>query len=183
MICYDLPTSVEIAGTPYEIRSDYRAALDICAALSDPELDGQDKARVALEIFYPDLGSIPPEHYQEAIDKCLWFLNCGQDGGGQKGPALVSWEQDFPYIAPAVNRVLGQETRSLEYFHWWSWLGAYMEIGGDCAFAQIVSIRDKKARGKKLEKHEQEYYKRNRHLVDIKRKYTQADDDLLSKWI
>lgn len=183
MINYDLPTSVEIAGTPYEIRSDYRAALDICAALSDQELDGQDKARVALEIFYPDLADIPPEHYQEAIDKCLWFLNGGQEESGQKGPVLVSWEQDFSLIAPAVNRVAGQEIRSIPYLHFWSFLGYYMEIGGECAFAQIVSIRDKKARGKKLEKHEHEYYKRNRHLVDIKRKYTHADDELLKQWI
>ena len=37
-----LPTSVDIDGTEYEIRSDYRAALDICMAMSDAELDEQD---------------------------------------------------------------------------------------------------------------------------------------------
>ena len=48
---YALPTSLEVRGTEYEIRSDYRAALDICAALSDPELDNQEKALAALIIL------------------------------------------------------------------------------------------------------------------------------------
>lgn len=183
MINYSLPTSVEIAGTSYEIESDYRAVLDIFTALSDPELDEQGKAQVLLEIFYKDYSAIQPEHVQEAIDKCMWFINCGQEDAGKKAPKLVDWEQDFQFIAPAVNRVMGKEIRELEYLHWWSLIGAYMEIGGDCAFAQIVSIRDKLARHKKLEKHETEWLNRNRHLVDFKRKYTQADNEILNQWI
>ena len=77
-----LPTRVEVGGAEYVIRSDYRAALDICAALSDPELDGQERAVAALIIFYPDLSAMPPEHYQEAIDQCLRFIN----GGGEDAP-------------------------------------------------------------------------------------------------
>ena len=33
-----LPTSVNVSGKEYNIRSDYRAILDICTALNDPEL-------------------------------------------------------------------------------------------------------------------------------------------------
>ena len=33
---YDLPTSLEVSGEIYEIRSDYRYALDILIALNDP---------------------------------------------------------------------------------------------------------------------------------------------------
>ena len=50
---YDLPTAVEINGTEYEIRSDYRAILDIIAAVSDPELSEEEHAVAALDIFYP----------------------------------------------------------------------------------------------------------------------------------
>ena len=180
---YDLPTSINIGDTTYEIRSDYRAILDICVALSDPELDNQSRAIVALTIFYPSFEDMPHEHYEEALKKCFWFINGGKEDNGQKQPRLMDWEQDFPILVAPVNRVLGQEIRLAEYLHWWSFLSAYMEIGGDCTFAQVVSIRDKLARHKKLEQQEKEWLRRNRDLVDFKRKYTDAEEELLKQWI
>lgn len=178
-----LPTSVEIGGVEYSIRSDYRAILDICIALSDAELSGEDKTLVALDIFYPDLSDMPPEHYQEAVERCLWFINCGDEQQENRpSPKLVDWEQDFKYIIAPINRVTGQEVRALEYFHWWSFIAAYYELG-DCTFAQIVRIRDKKARGKPLDKSDAEWYRKNRHLVDFKTRYTQSDDVVLDAWI
>lgn len=177
-----LPVSAEVGGVEYDIRSDYRAALDLCAALSDPELDGQERAAVALEIFYPDAAAIPPEHYEEAVAQCLRFLSGGVEEEPRPGPRLVDWSQDFPYIAAPINRVMGQEIRSAEYLHWWTFLAAYYEIG-ECTFSQIVSIRDKLARGKALDKSERAWYARNRHLVDFKRKYTEREEAVLSPWL
>lgn len=177
-----LPTSVEVGGAEYEIRSDYRAVLDICAALSDPELDGRERAAVTLTIFYPGLDAIPPEHYEEAVGQCIRFINCGAEETPQKGPRLVDWEQDFPYIVAPINRVTGKEIRAEEYLHWWTFLAAYYEIG-ECTLAQIVRIRDRLARGKPLDKQDLEWYRRNRQLVDFKRKYTSEEEAVLSKWI
>ena len=50
---YGLPASVEINGNDYEIRSDYRAILDILEAINDPELTDSDRAEAVLRIFYP----------------------------------------------------------------------------------------------------------------------------------
>ena len=94
---------------------------------------------------------------------------------------MVDWEQDFPYIIAPINRVLGQEIRSVPYLHWWTFISAYYEIG-DCTFAQIVSIRDKKARGKKLEKAEAEWYKKNQNLVDFRKVYSDTEKDFLKQW-
>ena len=94
----------------------------------------------------------------------------------------MDWQQDFSLIVAPVNRVLGKEIRSLDYLHWWTFIGAYQEIG-DCTFAQIVNIRQKKAHGKKLDKAEQEYYKKNRNLIDFKRQYTSQEEDVISRWI
>lgn len=181
---YDLPTSVTINGAEYSIRWDFRPALDICEALNDPELDEREKIEVMLRVFYPDYKSIPEPDIQEAVNQCMWFINCGDEPQeAQRSPKLVSWEQDFPIIAPAINRVLGYECRDKNrQIHWWTMNGAYMEIG-ECLFSQVVSIRNKLAKGKKLEKHEREWYSQNRKLVDFKRKYTYADYELLNKWI
>lgn len=176
-----LPTSVEVCSTKYEIRSDYRAVLDICTALSDPELDDQDRAEAALVIFYPAFDEMPPEHYEEAVRLCFWFINCGDEEQSRKAPKLVDWEQDFKYIVAPINRVAGGEVRSLDYMHWWTFIAAYYEIG-DCTFAQIVRVRDLLSRGKALDKSDREWYRQNRHLVDMKTKYTEEEDAILEQW-
>ena len=177
-----LPTSLEAGGVEYPIRSDYRAALDICAALADPELDGEDRAAVLLAVLYPDFDRMPPEHYGEAVAAGLRFLNGGTEEPPRAGPRLVDWAQDFPYIVAPINRVTGQEIRAAEYLHWWTFLAAYYEIG-DCTFAQIVRVRDRLARGKPLDKADREWYRRNRQLVEIKRTYTEREDAVLDQWL
>lgn len=179
---YELPTCLEVCGSEYAIRSDYRAVLDICTALSDAELDDSEKALAALTIMYLDFSEMPPEHYREAVQKCFWFINCGnEEDRTQKAPKLVSWEHDFQYIVAPINRVLGQEIRAVQYLHWWSFISAYYEIG-DCTFAQVVRIRDKKARGKSLDKTDQEWYNRNRKMVDLPADYTEKEKDVLKLW-
>lgn len=190
---YDLPTSVEIDGVTYQIRSDYRAVLDILAALSDPELSDSDRAEAMLDIFYfePTYLEMPLGDYEEAIQKFMWFLNCGnEEKSEKKQPKLMDWEQDFPLIVSPVNRVLGHDIRAIQYdrenntggLHWWTFMSAYQEIG-DCLFAQVVGIRRKKTMGKKLDKSEQEFYRNNRELVEFKHKYTEKENDLISMWV
>lgn len=187
---YELPKSLNVCGVEYGIRSDFRAVLDICAALSDVDLNEQGKAFVCLDIMYPSFHQMPKEHYQEALKKCFWFINCGEDDDNtQKAPKLVDWEQDFQYIVAPINRVLGQEIRSIPYnweentggLHWWTFISAYYEIG-NCTFAQIVRIRDKKSKGKKLDKQDQEWYKANRKLVDLKQTYSESEKEILKEW-
>ena len=70
----------------------------------------------------------------------------------------------------------------MTYLHWWSFLSAYMGIG-DCLFAQVVAIRDKKARGKKLDKADREFYRRNQDIIDIKKPLTEAEREILKEWM
>lgn len=177
-----LPTHVNVCGYGYGIRSDYRAVLDICTALQDPELTSEEKGIIALEIFYPDFDDMPTWNYREALEKCYWFINCGRmETDNKKAPRLVDWEQDFQYIVAPINRVMGKEIRSLDYLHWWTFISAFNEIG-DCTFAQIVRIRKLKSKGKKLDKSDQAWYKENRDIVEIKRYYTDAENELVEKW-
>ena len=45
-----LPHSIELNGELYDIRTDFRAILDILQAMSDPELTEQEKNVVMLQI-------------------------------------------------------------------------------------------------------------------------------------
>lgn len=185
---YGLPKSVEIDGQEFEIRYDFRVILEIFEALNDPELDDQDRALTVLQIFYVDFENLTD--YDAAIRQCFRFINGGEESPAErKNSKLVDWELDFPRIIAPVNRVLGYEARAKEYdsesnsggLHWWTFLSAYLEIG-DCLFAQIVRIREKKAKGKTLDKSDREFYRKNRDLIDIKTHYTEAEDSLMKLW-
>lgn len=155
--------------------------------LSDAELTGTDKTQALLDMFYLEPDSI--KDVKGAVDACFSFID-NSNRPKKKGPRLTDWEQDFEYIIAPVNRVLGFESRAVEYdpekntggVHWWTFLAAYMEIGGDCLYAQIVSIRDKQARKKKMEKHERDWLRRNGDLVRLKNQYTEADEALIKEW-
>lgn len=189
---YTLPGSIEAGGTRYQIRTDYRCALDALEALGDPGLSTGEKGQALLEIlcFSPSFAEMPPAHWQEALGQCVWFLDGGDTcAGGDGRQPLMDWGQDFPRICAPINRVYGQDIRAVPYdpstntggLHWWTFLGLYMEIG-DCFFAQVVRIRDMKARGKKLDKQDREFYRRNRPFIDLKTRYTEAEKAFLKEW-
>lgn len=185
---YGLPKSVTIGEEEFSIRYDFRVILDIFEAMNDASLSNEDRALAVLQMFYIDFERLTD--YEAAMQEFFKFINGGRiEEASQKAMQLVSWDQDFSYIIAPINRVLGYEARAVDYdieqntggVHWWTFLAAYLEIG-DCFFAQIVGIRSKKAKGKKLDKSEQEFYKMNRDAVDIKRKYTEAEDDIIKAW-
>lgn len=178
---FGLPQKAEINGREYEIRSDFREILDILMMMSDPEMPDEDKAIAALMMFYPDYDEIPPEDYEAAVKWCYWFIDGGEETKSKKGPRLMDWEQDYPLIIAPVNRILGYEARGKDHLHWWTFLAAYREIG-DCTFARIVGIRDKKRRGKKLDKMDAEFYRENREMVELKQKTTKAEEELFNNW-
>lgn len=185
MAMYDLPTSVEIDGEDWAINSDYRAVLDICTALADVELNEQERAIVTLQIFYPDFDDMNPKDYNEAIAKCMEFINLGKapKPEEQNSPKMIDWEQDFQLMVAPINTVAGKEIRALDYLHWWTFISYYNEINGDSTFAQVVQLRSKMAKGKKLEKSDLEFYRANRDLVDFKNKYTPEDNAVIDEWI
>lgn len=89
MTMYDLPTSLIVGDVEYQIRSDFRAVIDILIAMNDPELDQNGKAEVMLKILYPSWRNIPIEHRQEALQKAAEFIDCGQKDDGKKHPRMI----------------------------------------------------------------------------------------------
>lgn len=177
---WSFPTSLDVGGVDYEIRTDYRAVLDLFTALNDPELQDESEELTAyaqsqciLQIMFPQCDDIPEEHIQEALQKVSEFIDMGIHDERKK-PKTMDWEQDAPIIVPAINKVLNTEIRAQKYIHWWTFLGAYMEIG-ESLFSNVVSIRQKKAKRKPLEKWEKEFYKENKTLIDLKEKYTEEE--------
>ncbi|MBP5362856.1 MAG: hypothetical protein J6Y71_07565 [Ruminococcus sp.] len=170
-----LPTSLKAGSKEYPIDSDFRTMLNIYAAFSDPELTDEEKCFICVTQLYEDFSSIPPEDIQEAVEKAYWFAGGGDIPEEQVSPArIIDWEQDERIIFPAINKVAGFETRTSTYMHWWTFLGLFGEIG-EGLLSQVLHIRQKRAKGKKLEKWEQEFYHEHKGMINIKRKYTKEE--------
>ena len=183
---WSLPVSVDIDGTEYKIRNkcDYRVVLDVISALNDRELEDTNKIQCALYIFYEDLTGV--KDIQAAVNEMIKIINLGEDVGKEENnaPRIMDWEHDFNQLAPPINRVLGYSIRDANHYtHWFDFVGAYMEIGGECTFATIISIRSKRAKGKKLEDYERQFYNDNKKLIDLSQALTGDEKEWLeSDW-
>lgn len=181
---YELPIDVEIDGAKHKIRNggDYRVILDVIAALKDEELSTAERVQCALYIFYENINEI--DNIQAAIDGMMLFLNNGEEDtkSNTHSEPIMDWNHDFKILVAPLNKILGVEIRSIPYLHWWTFIGAYMEIG-EGTFNTVVSIRNKLLKHQKLEKWENEFYQKNKKMVDLPSWFTKEEQEYLeSDW-
>ncbi len=162
-----LPQSLDICGRQYAIRSDYRNILQIFSAFNDDDLSDQEKALIFLKRMYVDFDLIPRNDYQAAYAAATEFIECRMPASEKKQPKIIDWDKDEQLIFAAVNKIAGQEIRAVEYMHWWTFLGLFQSIDREDIWGFILTIRQKKARNKKLEKHETEFFNANRALCEL----------------
>ena len=176
MSAWELPTSLQVGSSELKIRTDFRVILDILTYFNDPEYEIDEQWEICLRILFTDevFEDFSSDEIQEAMRQAIWFIDMGMEEDGKNKHRVMDWQQDAKIIIPSVNRVMGKEIRALEYLHWWTFLGAYMEIG-ESLFSQILSIRMKKAKGKKLDDWEQEFYRENKELVRLQERYTEDE--------
>ena len=172
----ELPKSLSVNNIEYDIRSDFRDILKIVCAFNDPELENEEKIYVCLCILYEDFDGIPKSDYEAAFKAALDFIDAGAKGDNKKSPRTMDWEQDENIMFPALNKVAGFETRTADYVHWWTFVGYFMEIS-EGVFSHVLSLRGKKAKNKKLEKWEREYWQANKDICVLKPKLTAEEQE------
>lgn len=174
MDLWTLPQTILLGEKEYPINGDFRDILDIIHWLTDPNEEERFRLYVALKLFYDDFDSIPAGDHPEAARQMMVFIAGGKKEEGSPGPRLLDWEQDQAMIVADVTKVAGCEIRALPFVHWWTFLAWFGGIG-EGQLSTVVSIRDKRRRGKKLEPWEREYYQQHKAAIDLKPRYT-ADD-------
>lgn len=182
MDIYGLPKTATIGGTEYPINTDFRDILEIMDYLNDAKRPEYLRWQIAVGLFYE--GDIPAEHQMEAMEYLSEFISYGESDSNP-GPKLMDWKQDAQIIISDINKVAGREVRESKYVHWWTFLSYFYGIG-EGQLSTIVSIRSKKSRGKKLEKWEEEFYKKNKKKIDFQKPKTPEDaavQDYFSKWL
>lgn len=163
-----LPQTIKVCNKDYEIRSDFRDVLRIIMAYNDKDLSDEEKVFVCLHRLYKKIETIPKDKdtYAAAINAATEFIECHMSDG-KPSPKVVNWEKDEQLIFPAINKVAGMEVRAVPYMHWWTFLGYFQAIDREDLWGVVLTIRQKKAMHKKLEKHEQEFFAANRDLCSV----------------
>lgn len=167
---WQLPLQKELGGQVFDLHADYREILEIFACLEDPELPEPVRWLVALALFYEQ--PVPLQLRQEAMEYLAYFLCCGQEG--KPAPKLFDWQQDADAIIAGVNQAAGQEVRALPFVHWWTFL-SWFHAMGEGQLSTLVSIRDRLRRGKRLEPWQKEFYRENKHRIELKKRYTRQE--------
>lgn len=170
---FELPKEAEIGGKKYSLHTDFRVILQIFSYLEDPDLPEFIRWQVALHLFYGE--SLPDAYFQEGADFFARFVSCGQEDSAN-GPKLLDWEKDAQLIIADVNKVAGREIRELPEVHWWTFLSWFHGIG-EGQLSTVVSIRQKRAEGKKLSDWEADFCRRNKALVDLPIKLSREEKE------
>ena len=171
---WSLPRSARIGGRDYALNTDYRDILEIISLLNS---DGskEENLYIALCLFYDGwLEHGGGAFADQAARYMMEFISCGIPEGKSAPVKLLDWELDQPLIAAGVNRAAGAEVRALPYMHWHTFIGHYLSVGGG-PLATVTSIRAKLAKNAKLEKWEQDFYRENKELVDLRPKLTEEE--------
>lgn len=183
-----LPTSLEVGGTEFEIRSNAWDILNIIQAYNDPEMTENDIRMVVLIVLYPDYEDIPNKYIDEALEKASKFIDCDNGFLNDKKkhnrllmPATLNWEQDEVLIFNAINKVAGREVRNDEYVHWWTLYGWLMEIPPDSVLATVMRLRYKKATHQNLDKQERQFWKQNYDLCELKKRRSKAEQEKIDR--
>lgn len=180
-----LPKTLNINGIDKRIRTDFRAILIVFDAINNAQLNNIEKVNILLSLF---IDEIEEENYKEAIDKINIFIDYKREEYNfvcdieklNNNKKLFDWVQDENMIFSAINNIAKCEVREKEYMHWWTFIGYFNEIG-ESLFSTIIGIRIKIFNGKKLDKYEQEFYKKNKSLVNLKNRYSKEENDELKK--
>lgn len=141
-----LPRYVYLKKEKFIINTDYRIFIEFEEKMQE---QGDKEVIVdTLKSFYPAFFKIIREKLLlEAVNKFLWFYNCGKDekelpaGKPKKGISRAfSYKYDDLYIWGEFNRSYGIDLTK-EHIHWWKFKAMWLTLPSDCEFNKIKGYR------------------------------------------
>lgn len=163
------PTAVKVDGEVYEINTDFRVGLKIVQAFEDPKLTNFEKQAVMCGLLFKNV----PSNYAGAANAAKKFLDCGEEAEAPSGPRVYSFTKDAQYIYSAFLQTYGIDLQTAE-MHWWKFCYMFGDLAEDTTFAQMRSLRDRKARGK-LTKEEKQLWMRLHDILDLEEEQEDAE--------
>ncbi len=157
------PTKIRIDDVVYEINADFRNCLKIIMAFEDDDLAEMDKYEVLVRRLYKTI----PKNFKKAVEEGVRFLDCGEQKKTVSSTKRVyKFSKDGRYIYSAIKQTHQIDLEEVEFLHWWKFVFLFSDVKPDCAFSNMVYLRNKKNEGK-LTKEERKIYVKSREILDI----------------
>ena len=141
MLTDSVPESLTIAGTEYEINTDYSVWLKFEMLLSDEVEDSNATLLDIKKLIFKS--KIPPDRAdEETTEQILWFYRCGkpEQKGGSSSKKIFDYDYDDGYICAAYMEQYHIDI-SGTYMHWWKFHALMLSLSENTEFVKIMGYR------------------------------------------
>lgn len=141
MLINSVPESLTIAGTEYEINTDFRVWLKFEMLLSDEIEDSNATLLDIKKLIFKS--KIPPDRAdEEATEKILWFYRCGkpEQKGGGSSKKIFDYDYDDGYICAAFMEQYHIDLNKAN-LHWWKFHALMLSLSENTEFVKIMGYR------------------------------------------
>lgn len=133
------PEYANIKGVKYKINTDFRVALRCFQLLDDDEITDEERAYATIYMLF---GFVPEEDADLFLDKCKFYLQCGQTEKQQSSKEKdLDFFQDDKYIMASFMSDY-QIDLSKEKLHWWQYVELIEGLTPNAVLSKIREIRN-----------------------------------------
>ena len=119
----------------------------------------------ALQMYYPDI----PLNITAAVERLLWFYQCGKEGEKGAGVAnskrIYSFEYDSEYIYAAFLDQYGIDLQETN-LHWWKFKALFHALKEDNQIVKIMGYRAVSITNK-MSKEQKDFYRSMKKQYEI----------------
>lgn len=150
------------------IRADFRQSIQFELMMQDTATSDEEKLLRGLMLYYGHI----PEQIDEAVDKMLWFYQCGSEdlksneGKSRTHEPIYSYEYDDGYIYAAFRDQYSINLQTTEFLHWWEFKALFAGLKQDNEIIKIMGYRAMDI-PKDLPKAQREFYQNMKRLYAI----------------
>lgn len=137
------PETAEVNGRTYQVATDYRIALAYIRLQESDDMTDQDKAVMALSMFYGPQVQI--EDMEALAEHLRWFLRRGKEEDAQEGShgdPVFDIQVDAGRIFAAFLQAYRINLRKVR-MHWWIFLELLDALPQGTHLADVIEIRQR----------------------------------------
>lgn len=181
----NLPKSLWVDGTEYQIHADFRAVLKYNEMI---DIDSQrlEYIQECLQCVYITL----PENLDEAIWQLNWFVSCGKvDARKRPANKILGINSNTPFdfgvdgelIYSAFRRrdVYGIDLHTIKYLHWWEFMAMLNDIPDNTQLSRVMEYRVIDTTSNHLSKEQKNYYQAMQRYYKIRMAPDKQDEELV----
>lgn len=135
------PTSAEVNGVVYPIKTDLQTAKRCFTVINDDSIDGYERT---LAVIYLIFGFVPNENCDLFLEKARKFLQCGEEKEENKDdeePPDMDINYDEGYIESSFMAEYNIDL-STDNMHYWKFMHLLQGLSENCVLSRVRKIRN-----------------------------------------